>query len=61
MTIAAGWSKRKLVSKPFAYLSQRIVSKRKAPPVGVPPRRNESPKERPKIHRISENGMLKLE
>ena len=61
ITIEAGLSKRKLVSKPRAYLSQRIVRRIKAPPEGIPPKRQERPNERPKIQRISATGMLKLE
>lgn len=61
MIRAAGLSRRKLVSKPLAYFVQSIVSRMKAPPEGMPPRRKESPKETAKIQRISTNGMLKLE
>ena len=57
----AGWSKRKLVSKPFAYLLHKIVRRMKAPPLGKPPKRNERPNEIPKIHKMSETGRLKLE
>lgn len=57
----AGWSKRKLVSKPFAYWVHKIVRSINAPPLGKPPKRNESPNEIPKIHKISETGKLKLE
>ena len=59
--IEAGCKSRKLVSKPLAYLSHKIVSKIKAPPVGSPPKRKDKPKEIPKIHRISVRGILKLE
>ena len=59
--IEAGLSSKKLVSKPRAYFEQRIVSRTKAPPAGMPPSRNERPNERPKIQRISDTGMLKLE
>ena len=59
--IDAGCSNRKLVSNPFAYLSQRIVRRIKAPPVGSPPKRNESPNEIPKIQKTSVSGMLKVE
>ena len=57
----AGFNKRKLFSNPFAYLLHKIVSKINAPPEGIPPKRNESPNESPKIHKISESGMFKLE
>ena len=59
--IAAGFKSRKLVSKPRAYLEHKIVSNTKAPPEGKPPSRKESPKERPKIQRISVIGILRLE
>ncbi len=61
MIIDAGFKRRKLVSKPRAYLEHKIVSKTKAPPEGIPPRRNESPNESPKIHKISVTGILRLE
>ena len=59
--IEAGFNKRKLVSKPRAYFEQRIVRRTKAPPEGMPPSRKESPKESPKIQRISVTGILRLE
>ncbi len=58
---AAGFNNKKLVSKPRAYLVHKIVNSINAHPEGSPPKRNESPKETPKIHNTSVNGMLKLE
>ena len=57
----AGFNRRKLVSKPRAYLEHKIVRSTKAPPEGMPPSRNERPNESPKIQRISVAGMLRLE
>lgn len=59
--IIAGFNKRKLVSKPFPYVWQRIVRRTKAPPVGKFPKRNESPKQTEKIKAISSKGSFKLE
>ena len=43
MITEAGFKRRKLVSKPRAYLEHKIVSRTNAPPEGIPPSRNESP------------------
>ena len=59
--IDAGFKSRKLVSKPRAYFEHKIVRRTKAPPAGIPPSRNESPNESPKIQRISVIGILRLE
>ena len=57
----AGFNKWKLVSKPFPYVSHKIVNKMKTPPLGIPPSKNESPNEAKKIHITSAKAMFKLE
>jgi hypothetical protein len=61
MISAAGFSRRKLVSKPRAYFWHKIVTRMNALPEGKPPSRKEIPKESPKIHKISESGIFRLE